>query len=286
MPDTDPQQVPGWPLVEVLLTPEGAAAVNGSPVPVPEGGSARAAALARAAGTAARIGRPVRTRLTDAEGAEWLIAVSPDGTEALLAAPEQKARSRKDRRRTAPQPRPDGSEAHTPGAATAEPAVPGPSTDTRSRLTAAVEAQDWPEALKLCAELVRAATPVEADAAFEIQARVTGLSGNSAAAYALLHTLAGRRLAAHGPSHPDTVAAAEAAQEQWARMGPEQAAHLSDEVFALRARIPGPDGRGATRARRHLLGLHTARTRPAAGGGGAGEGFPAPDGPIPHTPFE
>ncbi|WP_329615725.1 hypothetical protein OG244_23780 [Streptomyces brevispora] len=270
MPDTDPRQIPGWPLVEVLLTPEGAATVNGSPVPVPAGGSARAAALAHAAGTAARIGRAVRTRLTDAEGAEWLIALSPDGTEAVITAPERNARSRKDKRRTAPRPRPDGSKPRTTGTATAEPVAPEPPTDTRSRLTASVGAQDWPEALRLGAELVRTAPPMETDAAFEIQARITGLSGDSTAAYALFHTLADLRLAAHGPSHPDTVTAAESAQEQWARLDPEQAARLGDEVFALRARIPGPDGQGVARARRHLLGLHTGRILPAAGGGEGG----------------
>ncbi|THA70661.1 hypothetical protein E6P78_08740 [Streptomyces sp. A0958] len=265
MPDTDPRQIPGWPLVEVLLTPEGAATVNGSPVPVPAGGSARAAALARAADTAARIGRPVRTRLTDAEGAEWLIALSPDGTEAVLTAPEQKARSRKEKRRAAARPPVTGSEARASETAAPEPVAPAP-TDTRSRITAAVDARDWPEALRLCAELVDAATPVGADPAFEIRARVTGLSGDGATAYARFRDLADLRLAALGPAHPHTVAAAEAAQEQWARLGPDEAARLGDEVFALRARVPGPDGRGAARARRHLLGLHAGRTRLAAGG--------------------
>ncbi|MGZ2358308.1 hypothetical protein LRE75_16660 [Streptomyces sp. 372A] len=290
MPDTDPRQIPGWPLVDVLLTPEGTAAVNGAPVPVPAGQDPRAAALTRAAETAVRLGRPVRTRLTDAEGAEWLLAVSPDGTEAVLTAPQQKPRSRKEKRRakagpqaargapratgTAPAPPtavpptavPPTAVPPTAVAPTAVPPATGPA-DVRSRITTAVDALDWPEALRLCAELVHSAAPLEADSALEIQARITGLSGDRETAYARFRDLADLRLAALGPTHPDTSAAAEAAQEQWAGLAPDRAARLGDDIFALRTRVPGPDGRGAGRARRHLLGLHARRT-----GGGRGAG--------------
>ncbi|MGC4947960.1 hypothetical protein ACLQ2N_17415 [Streptomyces sp. DT224] len=279
MPDTDPRQIPGWPLVDVLLAPEGTAAVNGAAVPVPAGQDPRAAALTRAAETAARLGRPVRTRLTDADGAEWLLAVSPDGTEAVLTAPQQRPRSRKEKRRAKAGPRAARGTPRATGTATAPPTAVTPTApptvvtpatgpaDIRSRITAAVDALNWPEALRLCAELVHAATPVTADSALEIQARITGLSGDRETAYARFRDLADLRLAALGPTHPDTAAAAEAAQGQWAGLAPDRAARLGDDIFALRTRVPGPDGQAAGRARRHLLGLHARR---AGGGRGAG----------------
>ncbi|MEN8649740.1 hypothetical protein ABCR94_03550 [Streptomyces sp. 21So2-11] len=253
MPKVDPQQIPGWPLVDVLLAPDGSVTVDGSPVHVPAGESARTAALARAAGTAARIGRPVRTRLTDTDGAQWLLALRPDGTETVLTAPEQAPKSGKDKRK-----RP-AAKAAVPAEepAVAEPAASGP-TRTKSQLTQAVAAQDWPAALALCAELVREAPPAEGDQSREIQARVTGLTGDHESAYAHFRALTDLRFAAHGPSHPDTVTAAEAAQAQWARLRPDDAVRLSSEVLALRERVPGPDGRGLIGARRHLLRLQVS----------------------------
>ncbi|MCG7524560.1 hypothetical protein MHW47_08940 [Streptomyces sp. OfavH-34-F] len=266
MTHTDPRNVPGWPLVEILLTPEGAATVNGSPVPVSQGGDPRATALAQAAGTAARLGRPVRTRLTDTDGDEWLIALAADGTESVLTAPAQKPGSRRSRRRAVASKRTAEREPGGPAAGAPRPAPPGPA-DIENRLGDAVGSQNWAEALRICEELVRAAAPADTDRALEAQARITGLACDHAAAYARFRDLADRRLASLGPAHPDTVSAAEAAQEQWARLGPEQAGLLSGEVFALRTRIPGPDGRGAAHARRHLLGLHTDRTRSGSGEG-------------------
>lgn len=261
MPEVDPQQIPGWPLLDILLAPDGSVTVGGSPVPVPEGENARTAALARAAGTAARIGRPVRTRLTDADGAEWLLALHPDGTDTVLSPPEQKPKSRRGGWK---RPSAAGSEPSAEKPAVTEPVAPEPASSeptssepvgTKSRLTQAVAAQDWPAALTLCAALAREAPPAEADEAREIQARVTRLSGDHEATYARFHALTDLRSATHGPSHPDTVAAAEAAQAQWARLSPDDAVRLSSEVLALRERVPGPDGRGVVGVRHHLLML-------------------------------
>lgn len=98
------QQVPGWPLLDIRLTPDGGASVDGVAVVVPAGSEARGAALMRAAETAVRVGRPIRAQLIDLEGAEWLLAVHPDGSDTVLKAPATKNRKGRKGRKKPPAP--------------------------------------------------------------------------------------------------------------------------------------------------------------------------------------
>ncbi|MFI2373175.1 hypothetical protein [Streptomyces sp. NPDC018833] len=270
------QQIPGWPLLDIRLTADGGASVDGTVVTVPAGMEPRAAALSRAAETAARVGRPVRARLTEAEGAQWLLAVHPDGDSTVLQAPAATARKGRKRRPKA-QPR----EAVPPQAPQppAQPTVPVQHQEPPApqavpsqaqqpfsplqellpvehsapaeleSLAAAVERQDWPEALALCERRLREASGEDVDRLRGMQARLTVASGDVETAYLLFRSLAQDRADRHGPDDLQAVAAADAAQEQWTVLPAGDAADL----LALRSRIPGPGGEGLTRARKQVV---------------------------------
>lgn len=71
--------------------------VDGAAVPVAEGEDDREVAVARAALVAVKLGRPVRARLTEPDGAVWILAVDADCEETVLEEPAQL--SRRERRK-------------------------------------------------------------------------------------------------------------------------------------------------------------------------------------------
>ncbi|MFJ3825996.1 hypothetical protein [Streptomyces nodosus] len=270
------RQIPGWPLLTIRLTPDGGASVDEAAVVVPPGIEARAAALSRAAETAVRIGRPVRTRLIEPDGTEWLIAVHPDAGSTVLQAPPA-ARSRKRRSRTKAEARPAaapraqrqpaaGSQVHRPPDAAPQieqpPESPQPSapvqapvstarprSSAQERMAAAVERGEWAEALVPCEECLREAPEDDIDRLRGIQAGLTARSGDAETAYLLFRALAQERADRYGPDDPQARTAADAAQEQWAALPAKDAADLLE----LRSRVPGPGGEGLTRARKLVV---------------------------------
>ncbi|MGW3200125.1 hypothetical protein ACWDBD_37275 [Streptomyces sp. NPDC001118] len=78
----DPQSVPAWPLVTIVMTQDGTVLVNDVAVPVPAGADPRAAGVAAAAEHATRLGlaRPVRANATEPDGTVWPLLIHPDGT--------------------------------------------------------------------------------------------------------------------------------------------------------------------------------------------------------------
>ncbi|MBT2418024.1 hypothetical protein J7F01_08805 [Streptomyces sp. ISL-22] len=265
------QQIPGWPLLTIRLTPDGGASVDDVALAVPPGSEPRAAALTRAAETAIRVGRPVRARLTEADGSEWLIAVHPDADSTVLQAPA--AGGRKGRKvRTKTQARAAAAPQAPPRPAAVplipqQPAAQPPhwqqqftplqellsadrsGSSVRERMTAAAERRDWAEALALCEQCLREAPDHEVDRLRTVQAGLTARSGDVETAYVLFRALAQERAERHGPDDPQAVAAADAAQEQWAALPAGDAADLLD----LRTRVPGPGSEGLTRARKLVV---------------------------------
>ncbi|MCZ7458211.1 hypothetical protein [Streptomyces sp. WMMC940] len=259
----DEQQIPGWPLLDIRLTPDGGAAVDGTAVAVSPGTDARTAALLHAAETAARVGRPVRARLTEQDGAEGLIAVHSDAGSTVLEDPTTTARKGRKRRtkppaqqtavpeaqqRVAPQAVPPSLQ--RPSAPPSKTPTPVRPEDTaQERLRAAVERQDWAEALALCEQGLREAPGEEVDRLRGVQAGLTARSGDTETAYLLFKALAQDRADRHGPDDSQAVVAAEAAQQQWAVLPAGDAADLLE----LRSRVPGPGGEGLTRARKLVV---------------------------------
>jgi hypothetical protein len=93
-------QIPGWPVVEIVLDDAGGLTVGGTPTTgLPPGTDARKAGLSQAAELAAQLGRPVRARLTEPDGALWLLAVDAEGAEEVLEEPA--TLNRRERRRRA-----------------------------------------------------------------------------------------------------------------------------------------------------------------------------------------
>ncbi|MEU8030684.1 hypothetical protein AB0C13_18870 [Streptomyces sp. NPDC049099] len=78
----DPQSVPAWPLVTIVMTRDGTVLVNDAAVPVPAGADPRAAGVAAAAEHVTRLGlgRPVRANATEPDGTVWPLLIHPDGT--------------------------------------------------------------------------------------------------------------------------------------------------------------------------------------------------------------
>lgn len=80
--------VPLTPLVNITLSTDGEASVDGSPVePVDEDQDARTAALAEVRIKAARRARPVRANAYEPDGTVWPIIVEPDGAVTALEEP-------------------------------------------------------------------------------------------------------------------------------------------------------------------------------------------------------
>lgn len=99
--DIDPSQVPAWPIIGIVLTEEGKAFVDGSPVREIPGVGSRAAAVAVAAEYITHLGlaRPVRAHATDPDGTVWPLLIHPDGTASAAGEPVRTDRSRRWTRR-------------------------------------------------------------------------------------------------------------------------------------------------------------------------------------------
>jgi hypothetical protein len=97
----DPGSVPAWPLVTIVLTEEGKAFVNDTPVNQPPGVEPRAAAVAAAAEHIAQLGlaRPVRANATEPDGTVWPLLIHPDGTATAAGEPIRPERGRRWSRR-------------------------------------------------------------------------------------------------------------------------------------------------------------------------------------------
>ncbi|MFI9724530.1 hypothetical protein ACIHFE_33710 [Streptomyces sp. NPDC052396] len=78
----DPQSVPAWPLVTIVMTQDGTVLVNDAAVPVPAGSDPRAAGVVAAAEHVTRLGltRSVRARAMEPDGTVWPLLIHPDGT--------------------------------------------------------------------------------------------------------------------------------------------------------------------------------------------------------------
>jgi hypothetical protein len=95
--EIDPSTVPAWPLVTIVLTEEGKAFVNDTPVSQRDGVDPRAAAVAAAAEHIAQLGlaRPVRANATEPDGTIWPLLIHPDGTATAAGEPIRPERGRR-----------------------------------------------------------------------------------------------------------------------------------------------------------------------------------------------
>ncbi|MFD8756050.1 hypothetical protein ACFV0O_34500 [Kitasatospora sp. NPDC059577] len=275
-------QVPGWPLVTIVLGADGDARVDGNPVPVPPGEEARPAAFAHAVATAARLGRPVRVKLTDTDGADWILAAHPDGAESTLEKPassrrrgarpkkapkppkpakEPRAKDAPPTRATPPgpagadrleEPPAAGPQARPPAAATPAPAVP---PTPESALMAAVEAGDWITAAAQLKQLK--ADPRQVDRVAEAEAQLAAVRGDLATATVQYTALALARTQSVGVDHPSTHRAADHAQDLWGRItDPRQALQTGRALLQLRQIVPPADPASLVRLRLRLARLH------------------------------
>ncbi|GAB2717984.1 hypothetical protein [Kitasatospora kifunensis] len=255
-------QVPGWPLLEIVLTDEGGATVDGNPVTAAAGQDPRTAALAKAAEKAQRVGRPVRVHLTDLEGLKHVLAVAPNGDETVLEPPKgdrrKKSKKNKKAEQTPPRAAAPGRRARDevklddllavqPGgpAPEAELPVPDPvAPPVGDPFAAALEANDWSAAVGHLAKLRDAGAP--ADRISELEAQMSVVRRDNVAATVQYTALALARLGSHGPEHPDTQRAADHAQQAWLRITgtgqAERAVQAGKALLALRELVPGESG--------------------------------------------
>lgn len=246
-------QVPGWPLLEIVLTGEDGATLDGNPVTAAAGQDPRTAALAKVAEKAQRVSRPVRVHLTDLEGLKHVLAVAPDGAETVLEPPKSDRRKKKKAQQTPPRAAAHRRQARdevklndllTPHPE-AEPPVPdavAPPVD--DQFAAALEANDWSAAAGHLAKLRDAGAP--ADRISELEAQMSVVRRDNVAAAVQYTALALARLGSHGAEHPDTQRAADHAQLAWLRISgagqEERAVQAGKALLALRELVPGKSG--------------------------------------------
>ncbi|GAB2785857.1 hypothetical protein [Streptomyces daliensis] len=93
--NAESMDVPTWPVYDLIVHEDGRIVASGPQMPT-TGHSTRADALNAVAGTAVRLGRPVRARATEPDGAVWPLIIAPDGSvreapDGATPAPAQKA---------------------------------------------------------------------------------------------------------------------------------------------------------------------------------------------------
>ncbi|MFJ8628529.1 hypothetical protein ACIRD3_37600 [Kitasatospora sp. NPDC093550] len=277
-------QVPGWPLVTIVLSADGGAHVDGKPVTVPPGEQARPAAFAHAVATAARVGRPVRVKLTDTDGGDWILAAHPDGAETTLEKPPSRRRGGRQKKAPKPPKPPKPGKAPQAADATPPPAPQGPAQAGRdadapttvgpqartnaltppvpasepapaNALTAAVEAGDW---ITAAAQLkLLKADPRQADRVAEAEAQLAAVRGDLVAATVQYTALALARTQSVGTDHPSTHHAADRAQDLWGRItDPGQALQAGRALLQLRRIVPPADPASMVQLRLRLARLH------------------------------
>ncbi|MEE1782685.1 hypothetical protein PUR71_07080 [Streptomyces sp. SP17BM10] len=278
-------QVPGWPLVTIMLSADGTAQVDGNPVAVPPGEEARPAAFAHAVATAARIGRPVRVKLTDADGAEWVLAAHPDGSETTLEKPSSRRRGAKQKQqppKPPKQPRPlkepraksapkRPTTPPTPAKSSTRledlltvvesqtqlPAAPAATLASENTLEAAIDAGDWTTVAAQLGPLK--ADPRQADRVAELEAQLAAARGDIAASAVQYTALALARSQTVGPDHPSTHHAADRAHDLWHRIAdPQQALQAGRALLNLRQIVPPSDPASLVQLRLRVARLHVS----------------------------
>ncbi|NUP30416.1 MAG: hypothetical protein HOU01_01700 [Streptomycetaceae bacterium] len=114
----DADNVPGWPVVTIEITPDGLLVVDDDALDVPPGADPRRVGTEAAARTAATLGRPVRVKAVEEDGTIFPLIVSPDGevTEGGPALPPPQNRRKLIRRRPSAEAEPAEPAAHAPEA--------------------------------------------------------------------------------------------------------------------------------------------------------------------------
>jgi len=79
-------RIPGWPILRIRLTQDGAE-IDGTPIRSAPGEDPRQTALRAAAATAVQLGRPVRAAATDPDGTTWPLIIHPDGSATAIGEP-------------------------------------------------------------------------------------------------------------------------------------------------------------------------------------------------------
>ncbi|MQS16444.1 hypothetical protein F7Q99_30680 [Streptomyces kaniharaensis] len=279
-------QVPGWPLVTIVLSADGSAQVDGNPVAVPPGEEARSAAFAHAVATAARIGRPVRVKLTDTDGAEWVLAAHPDGGETTLEKPSSSRRRGAKQKQQTPKPPKQPKPPKEPRAKIAPkrqttpptpaqsssrledlltvvesqaqpPAAPAAALASENTLEAAIDAGDWTTVAAQLKPLK--ADPRQADRVAELEAQLAAVRGDIAASAVQYTALALARSQTVGPDHPSTHHAADRANDLWHRIAdPQQALQTGRALLNLRQIVPPSDPTSLVQLRLRLARLHVS----------------------------
>ncbi|MEU6201523.1 hypothetical protein [Streptomyces sp. NPDC047061] len=246
--------VPAWPVYTLTVHGDGRVDAVGPLVPLSRH-TGRASAVAAVAGSAARLGRPVRAVATEPDGTVWHLVVSPDGGVGELTGRGEGAGAPKRHNRP-------------PAAVTPAPA-PAPElptyTDTLALVTAYLEAGRVGAAASLAArtdEAVADALGVSHPDALrirELRARTTALAGDPAGGVWLYRDIAERWL--YQGEHAAAEAAAHQAETLWRRITDVPTA-LSAGVAVIRMRnqIPGDGGTALAVAREHQAWLTAAQT--------------------------
>ncbi|MFF7995066.1 hypothetical protein ACFZDG_35515 [Kitasatospora xanthocidica] len=253
---TSDLQVPGWPLAVIELGSE-STKVNGDPVEVSPGEDARATAFAHAVTQAARIGRPIRVKVIESDGTERVLAAHPDGAETVLQEPKaqrgKKGKAPKPTKasKTAPKvPKTQGPASGTNPTEAVAPTAGGPHADLKPALAAG----DWLAAATALKSLKGAG---QDNRVAELESQLAGLRGDDASAAKQYAALALARHGSLGPDHPETVRAADLAQEAWGRVtDPDEAKRIGTALLALRDLVPGPGARAGAQVRAGLARLH------------------------------
>ncbi|MFF0728736.1 hypothetical protein [Streptomyces sp. NPDC004134] len=261
--------VPGWPVYGLTVHGDGRVLASG-PLVTTSGHPTRAAAVAAVAGAAAWLGRPVRARATEADGAVWHLVISPEGAVSGVpdggrATAQQKRRAKRAAKAIAGEPAAAGADAAGPGAQAEPEAYAAFLAQVRDHL----EAGRVDEAAVLAARLDELAalrlgvSHPDALRIREIRARVVALAGDALGGIRLYRDVAERWHYRKDGERAETIASR--AETLWLQIGRrEQALAAGDEVIRMRRELPGRAGEALAAVLEHQAWLTQAQDARAA----------------------